>query len=167
MSTGDTAGAHPRSERASTGARRRAHGSVLRGAPARRRRCSWDHRASHDNRFEVGLHHTLHAKLLGDSVQFIQFEAFAAPRFRQCFEGDIEADLVSKTKAVSNSASEAVDANSLALEAMLLDAKIEHGWGDVDYPKRRRRNARHTRATRNGNPDLGRKLRSDVVESEG
>jgi hypothetical protein len=29
---------------------------------------------------------------------------------------------------------------------MLLDAKIEPGRGDVDYPKRRRRNARHTAA---------------------
>jgi hypothetical protein len=109
----------------------------------------------------------LHAKLLGDSVQFIQLEAFAAPRFRQCFEGYIEADFVSKAKAVSNSAGKAVDTNGLALDAMFLDAKIEHGRGDVDYPKRRRRNARHTRAARNGNPDFSRKLRSDVVESEG
>ena len=126
-----------------------------------------DRRPSHDNRFEVGLHHTQHAKLLGDSVQFIQLEAFAAPRFRQCFEGHIEADFVSKAKTVSNSAGEAVNPNGLAFESMLLDAKVEDGRGDVDYPKRRRRNARHTRATRNGNPDLSRKLRSDVVESEG
>jgi hypothetical protein len=131
------------------------------------RRRSWDCRLSHDNRFEVRLHHALHAKLIGDSVQFIQLEAFAAPRFRQCFEGHIKTDRVSKAKAVSNSAGEAVDPNGLAFESMLLDAKIEYGRGDVDYPKRRRRNARHTRATRNGDPDLSRQLCPDVVESEG
>ena len=35
-------------------------------------------KASQDDRLEVGLHHPLHAKLLGDSMQFIQLEAFAA-----------------------------------------------------------------------------------------
>jgi len=43
-----------------------------------------------------------------------------------------------ESKAVSNSAREAVDANGLALDTMLLDAKIEHGRGDVDHSKRRR-----------------------------
>ena len=37
-------------------------------------------KGSQDNRFKVRLHHPLHAKLLGDSIQFIQLEAFAAPR---------------------------------------------------------------------------------------
>ena len=124
-------------------------------------------RASHDDRFEVGLHHPLYAKLLRNSIEFIELEAFAAPRLRQRFEGYVEADFVPEPKAVSNGASEAVDTNRLALDAMLLDAKIEHGRGDVDYSKRRHRNARHTCATRNGNPDLGWKLRSDVMKLQG
>jgi hypothetical protein len=57
--------------------------------------------------------------------------------------------------------------NGLALDAMLLDAKIENSRGDVDYPKRRNRNTWHTGAARNSDPDLGGKLRSDVVKSEG
>ena len=61
---------------------------------------------------------------------------------------------------------EAVDANGLSLDAMLLDSKIEHGWRDVDDSEWRRRKTRHARAARNGNPDLGRKLSSDVMEAE-
>jgi hypothetical protein len=100
-------------------------------------------------------------------MQFIQVETFAAPRLCERFECHVEADSVSESKAVSNSTGEAVDANGMALDAMLLDAKIEHSRGDVDYSERRRRNTRHTGATRNGNPDLGWKLRSDVMKSEG
>jgi hypothetical protein len=50
---------------------------------------------------------------------------------------------------------------------MFLDAKIENGRRNVDHSKRQRRNTRHARATRNGDPDLGWKLRSDVMESKG
>jgi hypothetical protein len=64
-------------------------------------------------------------------------EAFAAPRLRQRFKGHVEADFVPEPKAVSNSASEAVDTNRLALDAMLLDAKIERSRGDVDYCSQR------------------------------
>ena len=45
-------------------------------------------------------------------------------------------------------------------------AEIEDGNGNVDDSERRRRHARHSRATRDGNPDFSRKLRSDVVEPE-
>src|SRR5262249_32274774 len=97
----------------------------------------------------------------------VQTEPFAAPRVCERFERDVEADLVPETKTVRNRPREAVNANGLVLDAVLLDAKIEHGSGNVNDPKRRRRNARHTRTTRNGNPDLGWKVRSDVMESEG
>jgi hypothetical protein len=55
----------------------------------------------------------------------------------------------------------------LALDAMLLDAEVEHGCGDVYDSNRRSRNAWYTGATRNGDPNLAWKLRSDVVKSEG
>jgi hypothetical protein len=79
-------------------------------------------------------------------MQFIELEALCAPRVRQRFERHVRADLVSESEAVSNRASEAVDANGLTLDAVLLDAKIEYGRGDVHYSKRRRRHTWHTRA---------------------
>ena len=60
-----------------------------------------------------------------------------------------------------------IETNGQALDAMLLDAEIEHSRGDVAHAKRRCRQAWHPRPTRNGNPDFGWKLRSDVVNSEG
>jgi hypothetical protein len=57
--------------------------------------------------------------------------------------------------------------NGLALDAMLLDAKVEHRRRDVGDSEWRHRNTWHARATRNGNPELGGKLRSDGMESEG
>ena len=72
---------------------------------------SWCPTASQDNRLEVGLHYTLYAQLPGNSVQFVEIEALAAPCLRERFERHIEANLVSESKAVSNGASEAVDAN--------------------------------------------------------
>jgi hypothetical protein len=121
-------------------------------------------KGSQDNRFKVRLHHPLQAKLLGDSIQFIELEALAAPRVRQCFERHVEADFVPESKTVRNRTREAVDPNCLSLDAILLDAKVEHGRRDVDYSKRRRRKAWHTRAPRDGEPDFIRKLRPDVVE---
>jgi hypothetical protein len=52
-------------------------------------------------------------------MQFIELEAFCAPRIRQRFERHVEADLVSESKTVSNRASEAVDANGLPLDSVL------------------------------------------------
>ena len=46
----------------------------------RTRRRSCGQRAAQDDRLEVRPHHPLHAKLLGDSTQFIELEALAAPR---------------------------------------------------------------------------------------
>src|SRR5262249_41135889 len=141
-------------------------GSAQRVALGRKRRYSWDRRASHDDRFEVRLHHALNAELLRDSIEFIELEPLAAPRVRQRLKGDVEADFVPEPKAVSNRASHAVNAYGIPLDPMLFDAEIEDGSGDVDDSERRRRHAWYSRATRNGDPDLGRKLRSDVVESE-
>ena len=123
--------------------------------------------ASQDDRVEIGLHDPLHAKLLGDSIEFIQPEAFGAPRVRQRFECHVEADLVPESKAVGNRASDAVDANGLPLDVMLLDAEVEDRRRDVDDAKRRCRNTGHTGATRNGDPDLSRELRPDVMEPQG
>ncbi|HEX5476185.1 MAG TPA: hypothetical protein VFX12_16115 [Vicinamibacterales bacterium] len=109
----------------------------------------------------------LHAKLLCDASQFVKAEPLPAPRDCERFDRDVETDLVPETKAVRNRAREAVDANGLAFDAMLLNAKSKHGCGNVDDPQRRCRYARHTRATGNGNPDFGWKLRSDVMEPEG
>jgi hypothetical protein len=55
----------------------------------------------------------------------------------------------------------------LSLDATLLDANIEHGRRDVDDSNRRRRKTGHACTTRNGNPHLGGKLSSDVVETKG
>src|SRR3954452_13790236 len=74
----------------------RGHGSPRAAA------CSTGRRASHDNRFEVGLHHPLHAKLLRNSMEFIELETLAAPRFCQRFERNIEADFVAESKTVRN-----------------------------------------------------------------
>ena len=76
--------------------------------------------------FEVGLHHALHTKSRRDSMQFIELQAFAAPRLRQRFERYVETNLVPESKAVRNRAGDAVDANGLPLDAMLLEAKVEH-----------------------------------------
>ena len=124
-------------------------------------------KGSHDSRFKVRLHYPLHPELCGDSAQFIQPEAFAAPRVRQRLQCHIEADLIPESKAVRDGPSAAVDMHGLSLHAMLLDAKVEHCRRDVDDPEGRPRKTRHSRATRNGNPNVGRKLRSDVVESKG
>jgi hypothetical protein len=43
-------------------------------------------KGSHDDRFNVRVHHPLHAELPGDSIQFIQLEPLAPPRVRQRFE---------------------------------------------------------------------------------
>lgn len=126
-------------------------------------RQSWDPYASQDDRFEVGLHHPLNAKLLRSSIQVIQLDAFGAPPLGQRFERNVEANPVPESKAIRNRAGEAVHANCLPLNAMLLDAKVEHGRRDVDCSKRRRREARHTRAAWHSNPDLGRELRAYVV----
>ena len=103
-----------------------------------------DRKGSHDDGFNVRLHHPLPARLLGDSTQFIQLEAFATPRVRQRFERYVEFDLVPQSEAVRNRASEAADPNLLPLSAILFDAQIEHGRGDGDYSERRCR----IRATR-------------------
>jgi hypothetical protein len=108
----------------------------------------------------------LYAELRRDSAEFIQIQVFTAPRGGKCFERYVEAHLVSESEAVSNSASDAIDTDDLAFDAMFLDAKIENGRRHVYRSKRQRRNTRHARAARDGDPDLSRELRSDVVESE-
>jgi hypothetical protein len=72
--------------------------------------------ASQDDSRQVRLHHPLHTKLLGNSIQFIQLESLAAPRLRQRFERDVEADLVPESKTGRNRACETVDANGLPLD---------------------------------------------------
>ena len=46
---------------------------------------------------------------------------------RERFERDVQTDLVPETKAVGDGARDAVDANGLSIDAMLLDTKSEHG----------------------------------------
>lgn len=72
----------------------------------------------------------MHAKLPGNSVQFIEVEALAAPRVSQRFEGDVEADLVPEAEAVSHRAGDAVDADGLPLDTVLLDPPFNvSDWG--------------------------------------
>lgn len=64
-------------------------------------RCEANRALSHDDGFEIGLHHALDSKCLRNLSQFIQLEPLAAPRVRQRFERDVQADLVPETKAVT------------------------------------------------------------------
>ena len=137
-----------------------------RAAPESRRRCSWGHPASQDDRFEIGLHDTLDAELLGDPVQLVHLETLAAPRFGKRLEGDVKADRVPEPEAVRDRAGDTVDFHALALDAMHLDAKIEQRGRDVDDPKWRRLEPRDAGAARDGDPDLMRKLRTDAVKAE-
>ena len=123
-------------------------------------------KGSHDDHFKVRLDHVPHSKRLRDSIQFIQLESFAPPGVRERLERDVQTDLVPEAKALGDRAREAVDANRLSLDAMLLDSKLEHGRRDVDDSERRRRKTRHARAARNGDPHLGGKLSSDVMEAQ-
>jgi len=78
------------------------------------------------------LHYPLHVKLLGDPIQFIELEPLTSPCPSKSLERHVEADLVSESKAVSDRASNAVDANNLPFDAVLFDVDIEYGWRDVD-----------------------------------
>ena len=46
-------------------------------------RCESNRALSHDDGFEIGLHHPLDSALPRDLSQFIQFELLAAPRVRE------------------------------------------------------------------------------------
>jgi hypothetical protein len=74
---------------------------------------------------EIGLYHPLHTKLLGDPIQFIKLQPFATPCVRQRLQGHVKADLVSKSKTVSHRPGEAVDANNLSFDTVLLDPNVE------------------------------------------
>ena len=88
--------------------------------------CESDRALSHDDGFEIGLHYALDSKRLRNLMQFTELEPLAAPRVPERFERAVQTDLVPETKAVGDGARDAVDANGLSLDAMLLDAKSEH-----------------------------------------
>lgn len=94
-------------------------------------------------------------------MKLVQVEKPTTPGLDQTVKDNVHADLVPESEAIGHRASNAVDANGLALDTMLLDAEIEQERRDVHYSNRSGGEMRHTRAPGNGNPDVGRKLRAD------
>jgi hypothetical protein len=117
----------------------------------------------------------LYAKSSRNWVKFVKFEAFNTPCVGQRFKGNIETDLVSEAKTVSDGASEAVDPNDLAIYSMLFGPQFQQGCGDLGRPPEavdngatvggaRRRAGGRVRLIRSARPTL-RAVLDDAVES--
>ena len=104
---------------------------------------------SHDDGLEIRLYHALDSNRRRNLRQFIQVEPLSPPRIRKRFKRDVQTDLVPEPEAVRDRAREAVDANGLPVNAMLVNANVEHGRRDVDDSERRRRKTRHACTARN------------------
>ena len=123
--------------------------------------------SSDHEHLKVWPHHSVHAKRLRDPVKLIQVQASAPSCLDQCFEDDIHADFVPESEAVGYRASDAVDPDTLAFDAMLLDAKFEQRRRDSRDPKRWIREAWNAGAARHREPDIARQLGPDVVKAQG
>jgi hypothetical protein len=116
--------------------------------------------------FEVWPHDAIEPKRLRDLIEFVQVEASASSRFDEGFKRNVQADLVSESKAVDNRSSDAVDPNYAAFDAMLFDAEIEERWRDPCHTHRRVCNRGDASAARNGEPHLSGQLRPEIVEEK-
>jgi hypothetical protein len=116
--------------------------------------------------FEVWPHDSIEPKRLRDLIEFVQVEASAPPRFDEGFQRNVQADFVSKSKAIDNRSGDAVDPHHAAFDAMLFDSEIEERWRDPCHAQGRVCNRRDASAARNGEPHLPGKLRPEVVEEK-
>jgi hypothetical protein len=121
--------------------------------------------SSHEH-FEVWPHDAIEAKRLRDLVEFVQFESSAPPRFDEGFHRNVQADLVSESKAVDNRSGDAVDPHYAAFDAMLFDAEIEERRRNPCHTHRRVCKRGDASAARNGEPYLSGQLRPEIVEEK-
>src|SRR5690606_7726399 len=75
--------------------------------------------------FEVRSHHPIDANRPRDSVKLVQIQAAASSCLDERFEDDIHAHLITESEAVGYGSGHTRHLDSLALDAMLLDSKIE------------------------------------------
>jgi hypothetical protein len=75
--------------------------------------------------FEVRSHHPIDMKRLRDSVKLVQIQSAASSRLDERFEDDIHSNLVAESEAVGYGSGHGRNCDSLALDAMLLDSKVE------------------------------------------
>ena len=130
---------------------------------SRRRRLSADSGHQH---FQVWPHHAIEAKRLRDSIELVQVEASAPPRFDESFHRNVQADLVPESKAVDHRSGDAVNPHHAAFDAMLFDSEIEECWGNPCHADRRVRKRWDACPARNGEPHLARQLRPEVVKEK-
>ena len=75
--------------------------------------------------FEVRSHHPINVKHPRYSVELFQIETAASSRLDERFQDDVHSYLVPESKAVGHSADHIRHLDSLALDSMLFDSKIE------------------------------------------
>lgn len=121
--------------------------------------------SSHQH-LQVWPHHAIEAKRLRDSIELVQVEASAPPRFDQGFQRNVQADFVSKSKAVDNRSDNAVNPDHPAFDAMLLDSEIEECRGNPCHPNGRIRKRWDACPAKNGEPHLARQLCPEVVKEK-
>jgi len=119
-----------------------------------------------DQHFEVRPHHPSNSKHLRDAVKLVQIQTAASSCLDERFEDDIHSYFVAESEAVDHGAGHARHLDLLALDAMLLDAKVEQRGRNPCQPQRWIGKARNARAARNREPHLTRQLCPDVVESQ-
>lgn len=122
--------------------------------------------ASRHDRFKVGSHHAIDAKVLRHAVELVQVELAAAPSLFERLQGDVQADCVAEPETVRDRASEAVDAHGMPFKSMSLDALTKHRGRYPNDPQRRKAQAGYASAARDREPGLMGKLRPDLVESK-
>lgn len=122
--------------------------------------------ASGNEHFEVWPHDAIEAKRPRHLVEFVEVEASAPPRFDEAFHRNVQADLVSESKAVDNRSGDAVNPHHAAFDAMLFDAEIEERWRNPCDADGRVCNQRDASAARNGEPYLPGQLCPEIVKEK-
>jgi len=78
------------------------------------------------------VHHIGHAAHYCVAAEFVHTQALGAPGFLQCLQCDIKADLLAELEAIGRRASDADQAQQIAIDDTFLDPLCQYGTRETD-----------------------------------